>query len=185
MGRKGFAQGGVLPDPEEPSAYWPQAAGPDGELVNLRHLTDNSAPNVVSYTLDGQYGWVTAATPAQRLLIGYLWKTADYPWVSLWRDVRKGRPAARGLEFGTTGLHQPFPILVKKGRIWDRPLFEYLDASETAAKGYMAFLLSIPADFKGVKDVQVKEGRLVLHERTESEPRTWTIDAGALVAQLP
>ncbi len=184
-GRKGFAQGGVLPDPEEPSAYWPQAAGPDGELVNLRHLTDNSAPNVVSYTLDGQYGWVTAATPAQRLLIGYLWKTADYPWVSLWRDVRKGRPAARGLEFGTTGLHQPFPILVKKGRIWDRPLFEYLDASETAAKGYMAFLLSIPADFKGVKDVQVKEGRLVLHERTESEPRTWTIDAGALVAQLP
>ena len=47
--------------------------------------------------------------------------------------------AARGLEFGTTGLHQPYSILVAKGRIFDRPLFEYLDAGQTVARSYAAY----------------------------------------------
>src|SRR5437867_4003732 len=86
-------------------------------LSHLRRLSADPNPNVVSYAIDDEYGWVTAATPNQGILIGYIWKTSDYPWVSLWRDTQNGRPSARGLEFGTTGLHQPYPALVRKGRI--------------------------------------------------------------------
>ncbi len=181
-GRKGFAQGGSLPNPEEPAFFWPRALIADGEGVNMRHLTNIAAPSVVSYTLEANYGWVTAATPGKGLLIGYLWKTKDYPWVSLWRDVRDGRPAARGLEFGTTGLHQPFPILVQKGRIWDRPLFEYLDSGATAVKTYVVFLISIPADFAGVESITVERGRIVLSERGGTNQRRFSVDAENLLS---
>ena len=180
-GRKGFAQGGSLPNPEEPSFFWPQALNRDGEMVNLRRLTSDPNPNVVSYIIDEAYGWATATTASKVLLIGYLWKSTDYPWVSLWRDVRDGKPAARGLEFGTTGLHQPFSILVKKGRIWDRPLFAYVDAGEATARSYTAFLCKIPSDFAGVESINVRKGRLILQERGGTARRELTIDADGLI----
>ncbi len=172
-GQTGFAQGGNLPNPEEPSSNWPRALKKNGEAVDLRHLAGDPNPNVVSYAIEGKDGWVTAATPTKGVLIGYFWKTSDYPWVSLWREVHDGKPAARGLEFGTTGLHQPYPILVRKGRIWDRPLFEYLDAGETKTKSYTGFLVKIPADFNGVKSLKVESDRITLlvqrSENKESE----------------
>jgi|GEM_PF-113024 len=181
-GRKGFAQGGNLPNPEEPSFFWPQALNQEGALINLRRLTNDPNPNVVSYCIDEPYGWVAATTAAKGLLIAYVWKAADYPWVSLWRDVRNGKPAARGLEFGTTGLHQPFPILVKKGRIWDRPLFAYLDAGETTARSYTAFLCKVPADFAGVESMKVAKGRMILTERG-GERRELAVEAQGLIPE--
>lgn len=179
-GRKGFSQGGSLPNPEEPSSYWPQALNQDGKSVNLRHLTSDPNPNVVSYVIDDEFGWVTAATPGSGLLLGYLWRTREYPWVSLWRDVRNGRPAARGLEFGTTGLHQPFPILTRKGTIFGRQLFEHLDAGESRTKSYAVFLGKVPSDFTGVGGIQVEKGRLIVHERGRGKERDILIEMGEL-----
>src|SRR5262245_31000097 len=120
--RRGFMQDSPLPNPEQPTVNWPEALE-KGKKVDLRRLTNDPAPNVVSYVVEDQYGWTTASSPSGGLLIGYIWLTSDYPWFNAWRDVQDNRPSARGLEFGTTGLHQPFPVLTKKGRIFDRPLF--------------------------------------------------------------
>jgi len=180
-GRRGFAQGGTLPSPEEPSFFWPQALNQDGQSVNMRRLAADPNPNVVSYVIESNFGWVTAAAPRQRLLIGYVWKTADYPWVSLWRDVRDGQPSARGLEFGTTGLHQPFGVLVKKARIWERPLFEHLDAGQAVTKSYLMFLCRIPEDFEGVESLEATPGRLRLHERGRSAARDLTVEITGLL----
>lgn len=175
-GRRGFAQGNPGPHPEEPSTWWPTALNRDGVAVNLRHLTTDPQPNVVSYVIDDPLGWVTAATPAQGLLIGYGWRTADYPWVSLWRDVRDGKPAARGLEFGTTGLHQPFPVLARQGRLWGRPLFEHLDAGETLVRSYVVFLVRIPADFRGVETVGLEGRRWTIRETGPGQPRVFNLE---------
>jgi hypothetical protein len=173
-GRKGFIAYGPLPNPEEPVVYWPQALR-DGMPVNVRYLTNDHDPNVASYTLDDEYGWVTASNPGKGLLIGYIWQTKDYPWLIAWRDVQNGKPAARGLEFGTTGLPHPNHILVSKGKIFGRQLFEYLDAGQAVAKSYAAFLLKIPENYRGVSKIDYLEGRLVLHERNIRYER----DAGA------
>jgi len=174
--RKGFAQGGPMPHPEEPAVYWPQALK-DGAPVNMRMLTNDPMPNVVSFTIDEEFGWVTAANPQKGLLIGYIWKTADYPWFNAWRDVKGGRPAARGLEFGTTGLHQPYPILVAKGSIFGRPIYKFLDTGETQTRSYAGFLTKIPAGYKGVATVKYSDGKLVLQER---DGKTITLTVGAL-----
>lgn len=163
-GTRGFAQGGSLPNPEESSSIWPSARQGNA-AVDLRRLSNDPNPNVVSFAIEDSIGWITAATPSRQLLIGYVWRTRDYPWVSLWRDVRDGKPAARGLEFGTTGLHQPFPILARKAKIWDRPLFEHIDSRENVTKSYLAFLLPIPADFQGVETLKIADGKIILKER--------------------
>ncbi len=177
--RKGFMQNSPLPNPEDSVVNWPEALL-DGKPVNVRHLTGNPNPNVVSYTIDEKYGWVTACNADRGLLIGYLWKTAEYPWFNAWRHVENGKPLARGLEFGTAGLHQPFSILVTKGRILGRPLYEYLDANQTIAKSYACFLFKIPKDYKGVERITYRENRLVLHGRDAGPGRNLTMEVGDL-----
>ena len=163
-GRKGFMTYRPMPNPEDPPVTWPQALK-DGEPVNVRFLTDDHDPNVVSYTLDEEYGWYVAYNAARELLLGYIWKSEDYPWLIDWRWAENGKPMARGLEFGTTALPWPFDVLVAKGEIFGTPLYEYLDAGQTAAKSYAAFLLEVPKDYRGVHDIDYADGRITIRER--------------------
>ena len=178
--RTGFMQSSPLPNPEQPKVEWPHALNKD-QPTDLRHLTGDPAPEVVSYTIDDEHGWVTASSISGGLLIGYIWKTSDYPWFNAWRDSNQGHPAARGLEFGTTGLHQPFPILVKKGRIFNRPLYAYIDAGESEARSYACFLFRIPQDYKGVARLTYVNGRLQLHEHGSG--RQLAMDVGDLFVE--
>ena len=176
--RKGFMQSSPMPNPEQPTVVWPQALK-DGQPVNLRHLIDDPWPNVVSYTIDEEYGWATASNPSKGLLIGYLWKTEEYPWFNAWRHVDENRkPLARGLEFGTTGLHQPFSALVEKGRIFGRPLFAHIETGQTVTKSYANFLFKIPPDYEGVARATYASGKLTLHERRTEGGRDLTIQVG-------
>ena len=161
--RQGFMQSSPLPNPEVPQIVWPMALK-DAQPVDLRRLTDDPLPNVCSFAIDEDLGWVTALSPTYRLVLGYVWRRSEYPWLNIWRHVQDGKPLARGLEFGTTGLHQPFPALVKKGSIFGRPLLDYLDAGESKTRSYVAFLAEAPEDFAGVGAV-VAEPRLSLRER--------------------
>jgi hypothetical protein len=177
--RKGFMQSSPLPNPEEPAVFWPQALR-EGQPVNLRELTDNPDPNVVSFVIDEEYGWVTAVNASRGLLLGYLWKKSDYPWLNIWRHVENAKPLARGLEFGTTGLHQPFAALLEKGRIFGRPLYAYLDAGQSATRSYAAFLFPVPGDFQGVAEVRYENGKITVRERAAGRGRELSMPAADL-----
>ena len=170
--KKGLTQRGEMPHPEEPVIYWPKAVF-EGRLVDFRRLKDDIGPGVISFVFNNndEYAWATACNPPEGLLIGYVWKTADYPWLNLWYHVQDGKPSARGIEFGTTGLHQPFPILVKKGEIFGRYLFEYIDADEKIVKSYTAFLAEIPKNYKGVADIEFDDGLITLLEHKSDSSR--------------
>ena len=161
--RKGFMLSSPMPNPEEPSVYWPQALDA-GMPVDMRRLVDDEDPPVVVYVIDDEYGWTTATAPGHGLLLGYLWKAAEYPWFRAWRHIRDGRPFARGLEFGTTGPGTPFGFLVEKGRIFGRTLFDYIDAGETISRSYVAFLVEVPSDFAGVERVDYNGTQVELRE---------------------
>jgi len=176
--QRGLMQSSPLPNPEQIEIHWPQAIK-QGNPVDLRHLTNDPDPNVVSFIVDGEVGWVTATNASKELLLGYIFSTGDYPWLNLWRHVQAGRPLARGLEFGTTGLHQPFTILTAKPRIFGKPTFAYLDAGESVTRRYTAFLTKVPNDFTGVSNVTYRDGRIIIHERA-GQGREVTISAGRL-----
>ena len=160
-GAKGFSALNPMPDIEEPVVYWPKMVF-QGALVDVRRFTDLPAPPVVNYAFaDGEeYGWITACNPGEGLMLGYFWKLADYPWCRIWKYFEDGRPAACGLEFGTTPLPLPFKEIVAKGSIFGLPIYEYLDSGENRTKSFSFFLAKIPDDYLGVADIAYDDGIL-------------------------
>ena len=180
----GFWQDGALPVAAESADLWPKV-GIDGRTVDLRRLhgmPNTTRSDVSSFIFDRshEYGWVTACNAGKGVLLGYFWKTDEYPWLNIWRYIHNGQVAARGLEFGTTGLHQPFPALVKTNRILDRSLYEYADANQTVGKSYAVFLLKIPQDYRGVASVAYSSGQLRVKERGDANPRVLEMEVGEL-----
>lgn len=168
-GKRGFAQGPnrtFSHTPAEPTFEFPQAINRAGESADARLMT-GGGDDVMSYEVQpgSPLGWICASNPEEGLLLGYLWPASDYPWISLWCCSRGGVPAARGLEFGTTGLHQPFPIISRHPRLLDLPTFACIDAGESQKRRYACFLLKVPDGFQGVQDVSLDGGKVVLVER--------------------
>lgn len=150
---------------EEPVLKWPEAVH-NGEKVSLRQFL-NEWPRVSSfvYNMDDKYGWVTACNPDKKIMLGYIWETEHYPWINFWRSMENNIPAAFGMEFGTTGLHEPFAVVAKKGKIFDRNIYDFIDAGEVILKYYTVFLAKIPDDYAGVGKIEVTDSSIVVREK--------------------
>lgn len=166
----GFLQEAEVPAASGQATRWPQMKI-NGKWIDLRHLhpveKGETGHDVSSFVFDDRsgHGWVTAVHPGSRLLLGYVWKTRDYPWLNIWRYRRDGKVMARGLEFGTTGLHQPFQELVARGRILGRPLMSFIDAGKTVTREYLMFLMKVPVDYAGVVRLELTRDAVTLIER--------------------
>lgn len=161
-------------DQEEPVIKWPDARH-NGKRISFRQFQD-AWPRVSTFlfTENEKYGWTTAANPSKNLLLGYLWKTDDYPWLNFWRQMENGVPSAFGMEFGTTGLHEPFPIVAKKGKIFGRNIYDFIDTNEVIRKSFTGFLAKIPNDYQGVEKIEVGESSFILKEKRK-KPRNIVI----------
>ncbi len=150
---------------EEPVIAWPEAIH-GGKTISLRRFQDKW-PRVSSFVIgsEQEYGWATACNPGKNLLLGYYWKTKDFPWINFWRDMKNGVPQAFGIEFGTTGLHEPFPIVAKKGKIFDQNIYDFIDAGEIISKSFTAFILPIPDDYKGVSGIEFNNSQFTIKEK--------------------
>lgn len=144
---------------------WPEADH-NGEKISLRQF-EGDWPGVSSfvYNENDKYGWVTACNPGKKLMLGYIWKTEDYPWINFWRSMENGVPMAFGMEFGTTGLHEPFTVVTRKGKIFNRNIYAFIDADEVISKSFTAFLAIIPEDYKGVDKIEINGSLLTIKEK--------------------
>lgn len=163
---QGFMQPNALPDPSAYAYEWP-----DGILDTIGTPVDltgsaTTESYVTTHIFPGEYGWVTAFTPRKELLIGYLWKTKEYPWLNVWHQVKEGQPRAKGLEFGTTGIGKSYRELLQKCTAFHgRQSYELLDAKDTVNKSFVGFLTPIPEDFQGVDSIQLQQDRIVIREK--------------------
>lgn len=162
----GFDQASEYNQLEKESFTWPNANLKTGGAANLRLTTDDRGYCTTHIFPDTvKLGWVTASSPESGVLIGYLFKTKEYPFINLWHYSKDGKPFAHGLEFGTTGLGQPYKLLTEKlVSFYGHPSFEYIEANETLEKSFVCFLAPIPSDFKGVEKVEVLNGVVSLEE---------------------
>lgn len=175
---RGFSQEGDVPSGTKGAGSWPRMVIKD-QSVDLRRFrptkSDGTVHDVSSFVFDSKtkVGWVTAVNPKSQLLLGYTWQTSDYPWLNIWRHRENGRVQSRGLEFGTTGLHQPFKVLVDRGRIFDRPLFAFIDAGQSISREYMMFVAAVPENYSGVARLVIDEPKseIVLFERAPGKRR--------------
>ena len=144
---------------------WPTAPGADGKEVDLRPAPNSEASSDLTTQLMDparEWVWCAATNPKQRVVFGYVWKRADFPWVVNWEECggRKhspwnGKSLTRGMEFSTT----PFPVTrreaVTVGTLHNTPTYRWIPARGEITVRYAAFIAPIPEACPGVQDVQV------------------------------
>jgi len=166
---------------------WPRAQLGRTE-VDLRQLEvepgEQPVSDVCSFVFEEsvEWGWVTACHPGRRLLLGYVWRTADYGWLNIWRFRQGEKRLARGLEFGTTGLHKPPAELLQEPQILGQPTYRFLDADEQHQRSYWLFLTPLPDAYLGVQDLIVTPSGIDLVERRPSDPRRISLPTRLLEA---
>jgi hypothetical protein len=157
-------RGFVTGHPEGESFCWP--TGRHGADFNLREFARMEHSDLVnSYLLEqqGSWSWFTAFHPGYSLLIGYLFRQEDYPWLNVWENNDQRR-ATRGMEFSNTPHHGTMKALIKRAELWGTPTYEWLDGRSLATKSFTVFVARVPADFAGTQDIHVSSDEIQILE---------------------
>ncbi len=150
---------------EDSCFFWPDGKMADGAEIDLSRVTSEKG-YVTTHIFEDSIGWITALNPDANILMGYIWKTAEYPWLNVWHMSKDGQPFVQGLEFGTTGLGQPYKLLVENNvTFFGRNSFEYIDAGETMEKTWICFMVRVPDGFVKASELLLQDKKaVILHE---------------------
>ena len=148
---------------------YPMAPLKNGTPVSIRNVPD--PPDSMDHTgclLDQSrpHGWVTAINLEHHLLVGYLFRREEYPWLQEWMNYPPGGNLARGLEFGT----QPFDVsrrqTVEMGNLFGVPAFRWLPAKSKIGTRFLIFLTRVPEKLTKVDNVRLENGMLIVDDKS-------------------
>src|SRR5687767_2263285 len=151
---------------------WPMAPATDGRQFDVR--TAPMRPNTNDHTttlLDPsrRLVYVTALHLEKRLLVGWVFRREEFPWVQTWLSYPGPNRMARGLEFST----QPFDLtraeVLKTGPLFDSPVLRILPAKSSLTSSFLMFYTAVPEGFQKVDDVQLTGGKLVIEDRANKK----------------
>jgi hypothetical protein len=159
---------------------WPLAPGLDGKLIDLTAPPENAhyldhATVLVDPTLN--LGWIATVNTARRLIIGYMFKRDEYPWVQNWGNFPENGKFARGLEFSTQPYDESRRLTVAKSGMFDSPTFRWLPAKSTIRSHFLLFYARTPDGFGKVASVRLEDGHIMIEDNAKKQI--------ALAASLP
>jgi hypothetical protein len=151
---------------------WPLAPGLDGKKIDLRQTPAN--PHFLDHAatlLDPsrELEWVTAINPKKRLIIGYVFRRADYPWLQHWGYYPPTQKMARGMEFGTQPYDVPRREAVTTGSMFNTPTYRWLPAKSKINTRFLIFFAHTPDGFNKVDDVSMEDGQIVVADRAANK----------------
>lgn len=160
---------------------YPNAPLEKGGTTNLR--TVPAQPNSMDHTgclLDPsrRLAFVTAINLEKRLMLGYVFRREEYPWLQEWMNYPQDLALARGLEFGTQPFDVPRQQTVELGKLFGVPAFRWLPAKSKIASRFLMFYARVPAGFAQVDDVRLEAAQLIVEDRKSGKKIT-------LAATLP
>lgn len=109
-----------------------------------------------------KHGFVTAINTESRMLIGYLFRREEYPWIQEWLNYPSNGALSRGLEFGTQPYDVPRRDAVSRGTMFGIPTYRWLPAKGKIASRFLMFWTAVPASMYKVNDVALEGGKLVI-----------------------
>ncbi len=151
---------------------WPMAPGLEGKTIDLRQTP--SDPHYLDHAttvVDAQrsYGWVTALNTRTHLIVGYLFRREDFPWVQYWGNYPPTMKMSRGLEFSTQPFDVPRRETVDTRTLLDTPMYRWLPAKSSISTGFVLFYAAVPEGMVRVDDVRLENGQLVIEDRSSAK----------------
>ncbi|HTF43681.1 MAG TPA: hypothetical protein VK641_07285, partial [Terriglobales bacterium] len=175
----------------EPDAefLWPNAPTQQGATADLRKTPDRRFGHYTAQLLDPgrEIAFISACNPAQQLLVVYVFRRAEFPWVGNWEERNnrtaapwKARTFCRGIEFSTT----PFPIprrdTIDQGLLFGERTYRWLPAKATRRVRFLILLFRVAEGFAGVRDVTVGKQSVQVVE-SAANARVLTVSAGGFL----
>jgi len=147
---------------------WPMAPTRDGGTVDLRAAPLN--PNSQDHTTcvmdpSRRLVWVTALHPEKRLLLGYVFKREEYPWLQSWESYPPNLKMARGIEFSTQPFDVPRREVIQTNSLLDTPMYRWLPAKSKIASRFLLFYVRTPEGMTKIDDVTLEDGKLTIEDR--------------------
>ena len=125
---------------------WPFAPGLDGRAVDLREFTRAARSSAYTSHLMNPHrdtAFFAAFSRSFRLVFGYVWKPADFPWMGIWEENHSrlqspwnGRTLTRGMEFGVSPFPETRQAMIGRGSMSGVPCFRSVAAGSTASVTY-------------------------------------------------
>ena len=127
---------------------WPHAKLRDGGDEDLRVLTGAEASCAFTTHLmdpSREHAFFAAYAPAARLVFGYVWKRADFPWMGIWEENHSrthapwnGRTLTRGMEFGVSPMPESRRQMIERRELFGVPAYRWLPAKSRLEAEYCA-----------------------------------------------
>jgi hypothetical protein len=160
---------------------WPMAPLAAGKTVDLRAapVTLGSGDHTTQLMDSSRtHAYATAIHPDKRLIVGWVWRTADFPWLQNWENYPATGKLARGLEFSTQPYDIPRRQAVDMHEMLGGPTYQWLPARSTVEKSFALFYVAAPEGMKKVSDLRVEKGQIVIED---GEGRRITLRASGLL----
>jgi hypothetical protein len=133
---------------------WPSAPLANGGTADLQqmHATAPASGYTAHIANPAEpYAHFVAWDPRYKLAFGYIWKTADFPWMGIWEEncSRTAAPwdsktITRGMEFGVSPFPESRRAMVERATLLDTPTFRWMPAQATLEAEYC--ILSRPSE---------------------------------------
>lgn len=128
---------------------WPRVPHKNGGTVDMRvfpayevsggfsaHLMDPAKTNA----------YFLAWAPDSKLLFGYQWKRADFPWLGIWEENHcrsappwNGVTVTRGMEFGVSPMPETHRAMIERNSLFGERTYRWIPARSAATVEYTAF----------------------------------------------
>jgi hypothetical protein len=148
---------------------WPLAPSLDGKAIDLRRTPEN--PHYLDHATtlmdpNRELEWATALNTKKRLLLGYIFRRADYPWLQYWGNYPLTQKFARGMEFGTQPFDVPRREAVSTGTMFGTPTYRWLPAKSTITTRFVVFYARVPDGLQKVDDVRIENREIIVEDRS-------------------
>lgn len=140
---------------------WPFAPGVKGK-VDLRFVGRAPYGDFTANLMNPkqEHAWFSALNPSFGLMVAYVWRRADFPWLGIWEENHdrkvspwNGKTLTRGMEFSNS----PFPVglrnAVDRGNFQGQPTYRWLAAREKVTYDYSILACPVEATCKGVASI--------------------------------
>ncbi len=147
---------------------WPMAPGIDGKTVDMRQIPDN--PHFLDHTatlLDParKLEWISALNPKKHLIVGYIFRRDDFPWLQTWGSYPATGKFARGMEFSTQPYDVPRREAVTAGSMFGTPTYRWLPAKSKIESRFLMFYARVPEGYSKTDDIRIEGGKVIAEDK--------------------
>jgi hypothetical protein len=144
---------------------WPLKPGAADRSEDMRVFTNAPASaGFDSVLLDPKRDQVFffAFSPRAKVLFGYVWKRADFPWLGIWEENHSRehppwnrRTLTRGMEFGASPVPESRRQMIDRQSMFGVPGYRWIPARTKVQVDYWAFITSAESIPESLEQLQI------------------------------